>query len=340
MDQENETIACDLRTCSSPGLLPTISDFAGPDDRNFLDSSASSIQAIVSRYAGSNENFVLVRTGITAVLSFEFPVMSEDGNRFLLKTQNSRLKTARAGARRIFKSAGISRAPALAWLAGVSSRRMFMRTLIFRAVALAVVLSPALVFTQGGRTKPTTATYITKEEVDIVNSQGQGIDRNIRTVDIGHENFSVGIIHRGKTVNGVAVPAAGAAATGRGAAAAPAPTPCGRQMPIAPPDGTAGGITHDSQTEGYYIVSGGGTMFTDGYIVNGRKNPSPELNGPTCSGMAYEVVKKAVKPGDIIIIPAGVVHGWLDIPEHVDYLSFRPSPGILTAGWVHPVLKK
>src|SRR3989442_406008 len=107
---------------------------------------------------------------------------------------------------------------------------MLMRTLIVRAVALAVVLSPTLVFTQGGKTKPTTATYITKEEVDIVNSQGPGIDRNIRTVDIGHENFSVGIIHRGKTVNGVAVPAAGAAAAnaaaaGRGAAAAPAPTP-------------------------------------------------------------------------------------------------------------------
>src|SRR5262250_753333 len=175
---------------------------------------------------------------------------------------------------------------------------MFMRTLILRAVALAVVLSPALVFTQGG-----------------------------------------------KTVNGVAVPAAGAAANaataGRGGAvAAPAPTPCGRQIATAPAGGTAGGITHDSQTEGYYIVSGGGTMFTDGYIANGRQNPSPDLNGPTCSGMAYEVVKKAVKPGDIIIIPAGVVHGWLDIPEHVDYLSFRPSPGILTAGWVHPVLKK
>ena len=47
-----------------------------------------------------------------------------------------------------------------------------------------------------------------------------------------------------------------------------------------------------------------------------------------------------VKPGDIIIVPAGVVHGWLDIPDHVDYLSFRPSPGILTAGFTHPVLRK
>jgi hypothetical protein len=216
---------------------------------------------------------------------------------------------------------------------------MLMRKLVFRAVAIAVVLGPAVGFAQGAKTKPTTATYITKEEVDLVNRQGQGTDRNIKVVDIGHENFTVGIIHRGKTVNGVMVPAAGAApAAARGAA--PPPGTCGRQMPTAPAGGSAGGITHDSQTEGYYIVSGGGTMFTDGYIVNGRHNLSPDLNGPTCGGMAYDVVKKAVKPGDIIIVPAGVVHGWLDIPEHVDYLSFRPSPGILTAGWVHPVLKK
>jgi hypothetical protein len=47
---------------------------------------------VLGRYAGSNENFVLVRTGITAVLSFEFPVMSEDGNRFYSKlmSQNSK----------------------------------------------------------------------------------------------------------------------------------------------------------------------------------------------------------------------------------------------------------
>lgn len=218
-----------------------------------------------------------------------------------------------------------------------------MRTMLLRALGIAVVLSPVVAFTQTGKPKPTTATYITKEEVDIVNKQGQGIDRNIKVVDIGNENFTVGIIHRGKTVNGVAVPPGGGAAPagGRaGAAPAAAAEPCGRQMPTAPAGGTSGGIIHDFQTEGYLIVSGGGTMFTDGYIVNGRHNPSPDLNGPTCGGMAYEVTKKVVKPGDIIIVPAGVVHGWLDIADHVEYLSFRPSPGILTAGWVHPVLRK
>src|SRR5258705_522222 len=131
-----------------------------------------------------------------------------------------------------------------------------MKTMLLRVLAVVVVLTPAMVFTQGAKTRPTTATYITKEEIDLVNKEGQGTDRNIRTVVIG------------------------------------------------------------------------------------RHNPSPDLNGPTCGGMAYEAVKKQVKTGDIIIVPAGVVHGWLDIPEHVDYLSFRPSPGILTAGWVHPVLRK
>src|SRR5713226_10461115 len=135
---------------------------------------------------------------------------------------------------------------------------MLMRKLVFRAVAIAVVLGPAVGLAQGAKTKPTTATYITKEEVDIVNSKGQGIDRNIKVVDIGHENFTVGIIHRGPTAGGVAVASGGAAANaagagGRaGAAAAPA-EPCGRQMATPPPGGTPGGITHDSQTEGYYI---------------------------------------------------------------------------------------
>ncbi len=221
-----------------------------------------------------------------------------------------------------------------------------MRMLVFRTVAVVALLSPVSVLAQVGQAKPPKATYITREEVETVNKTGQGTDRNIKVVDIGHENFTVGIIHRGKTVDGRAVPAAGAtpAAAGRAggaaAAAAPAPTSCGRTMATAPAGGTNGGIIHDNQTEGYYIVSGGGTMFTDGYIVNGRHSLSPELNGPTCGGVAYDVTKKDVRPGDIIIIPAGVVHGWLDIPEHVDYLSFRPSPGILQAGWVHPVLRK
>ena len=49
---------------------------------------------------------------------------------------------------------------------------------------------------------------------------------------------------------------------------------------------------------------------------------------------------RLVKTGDIVIIPAGVPHGWAEIKEHVDYLSFRPSADILTVGYQHPSLKK
>ena len=108
-----------------------------------------------------------------------------------------------------------------------------------------------------------------------------------------------------------------------------------------------GGIYHEKQTEGYLITSGSGTMVTGGHIINGRKSaPNAEvtttLNGPSCSGQigGSDVVKRMVKEGDIVIIPSGVPHGWSDIPDHVDYLSFRPSDHILTPGYVHPAIKK
>ena len=90
-------------------------------------------------------------------------------------------------------------------------------------------------------------------------------------------------------------------------------------------------------------LAAGGGGFPDGYIVNGRHNnqdPAGGPNGPTCGGMAYGVKKVTVKVGDVIIIPPGVVHGWSDIPDHVDYYSFRPSQNLLQAGWVNPTIAK
>jgi hypothetical protein len=215
-----------------------------------------------------------------------------------------------------------------------------MRTRVVILVVGCAILSVSVACARRQSSAPTTATWITKEEVDTVNKSSPGTDRLIKVVDIGHENFAVGIVHRGKTVNGVEeTPNPGDADLETGATTT-APQSCGRKVTTPPTDGAPGGITHDSQTEGYYIVSGGGTMFTDGYIANGEYSNVPNLNGPTCGGTAYGVTKKTVKAGDIVIIPAGVVHGWLDIPEQVEYLSFRPSPGILTAGWINPALKK
>jgi hypothetical protein len=80
-------------------------------------------------------------------------------------------------------------------------------------------------------------------------------------------------------------------------------------------------LTHDFQTEGHYILSGGETLLTDGYLVNGR-HLEVEQNGWSCLGTAYGVKKVEVKVGDVVIVPPGVVHGWADVPDHVDYLSF------------------
>jgi hypothetical protein len=214
-----------------------------------------------------------------------------------------------------------------------------MRRMLLGTLAVAVVASSTLVFTQDVGT-PHSATYITKAEIDAVNKL-PGTDRAIKVVNIGHENFAVGIIHRGPTgaARGAAPAAARGGAAGRGAA--PAAEPCGVHMDSLPPGGTTGMFYHENQTEGYLITSGSGLLMTGGYVVNGRRGLSANLNGPTCSGMTYgDITKKVVNAGDIIIIPAGVPHGWTDIPDHVDYLSFRPSPGILTAGWTSPAIKQ
>ena len=220
-----------------------------------------------------------------------------------------------------------------------------MRNILLSVLGAVLVCVPGVALAQTNA-----ATYITREEVEIVNKQ-PGIDRTIRVLDVGHENFAVGIIHRGPSGRGAgggagrgaAAAPVGRGGAARGAAAAPPPEPCGEQASSAPPEGTPTGLFHESQTEGYYIISGAGTMVTGGRIVNGRKSApgaavTTTLNGPSCSGsiVGPDVVLRDVKTGDIIIIPAGVPHGWTNIADHVNYLSFRPSQRVLTAGYVHP----
>jgi quercetin dioxygenase-like cupin family protein len=198
------------------------------------------------------------------------------------------------------------------------------------------------------------ATYITKEQIDHINRL-PGVDRQIITRDIGALNLSVGVVHRGPTGQaaaggGGAGRGAGAAggggggggaAAGGGRAGAQAAQPCG--VTSGTPSG-ATGIAHDGQTETYIILSGEGTLVTGGQIMNGtRSAPNSQvtlvLNGPSCSGQIVgEVQRRVVRTGDVIIIPAGVPHGWADIPDHVDYLSVRPDPGRLLAPYVNPAL--
>lgn len=176
----------------------------------------------------------------------------------------------------------------------------------------------------------TYATYITEEQWQMVNEL-PGVDRQIVSRDIGKLNLSVGIIHRGAV----------ARATGQ---STPNPErPCG--VSSTNRNSSARGIMHYDQTETYYIASGSGTLVTGGTILNGNEsapgsNVTDVLNGPSCSGVIVgDWIAKHVKEGDIIIIPAGTPHGWLEVPVHVDYLSVRPDPDrVLSDSYVNPAL--
>lgn len=172
------------------------------------------------------------------------------------------------------------------------------------------------------------ATYITAEQIDAVNEL-PGVDRQIVSRNIGDLNLSVGIIKRGAT--------SGAMPTGDEDFGE---RPCG--VSAGTPSG-ARGIAHDGQTETYVIWSGAGTLVTGGQIMFGNRPADDSsvttiLNGPSCSGFIVGDVKEVdVKEGDVIIIPAGVPHGWSDIPDHVHYLSVRPDPDRLLADdYMHP----
>jgi mannose-6-phosphate isomerase-like protein (cupin superfamily) len=211
-----------------------------------------------------------------------------------------------------------------------------------RIVVIPIVL--LILSTSASAQSPKAATYITDAQIKAVNAL-PGVDRQIVSVDIGKLNEAVGVIHRGPTSSNAA---GRGAAPGTAAAPIPPDQACGEQAGSAPAGASPGGISHDHQTETYVILSGSGTLVTGGHIVNGRKSaPDSEvtkvLNGPSCSGViaGADVVKRVVNPGDIIIIPATVPHGWTDIADHVDYLSVRPDPDrVLPAGYVNPALKK
>lgn len=217
-----------------------------------------------------------------------------------------------------------------------------MKPSVMCLLTISCALAPTVLAAQVVNNGPKAATYITDEDVKKVNAL-PGVDRQIISLDIGKLNEAIGIVHRGPTNRP-------AAATANAPAATPPapPTPaeqCGERPATPPPPGSPTGIAHDHQTETYIIVSGGGTMITGGRIVNGRKSAPDStvtkiLNGPSCSGVigGSDVVRRTVKTGDIVVIPAGVPHGWAEITDHVDYLSVRPDPDRVLAPYVNPAV--
>ena len=186
------------------------------------------------------------------------------------------------------------------------------RTILAIAIGVSVSLVPGRVLAQA----PADAVAIDVAEVQKVLSTitaAQG-DQQIRVVDMGRYNLAVGVLHRARTAD--------------------------------TPNAPINGLAHARVTETYVIISGAGTLVTGGTILNPRAFAADSevvttLAGPSTAGPIQNGTQRPVKTGDVIIIPAGVPHGWTNVPDHVDYLSIRPDQDkVLPAGYVHPTIRK
>src|SRR3954452_10373382 len=139
-------------------------------------------------------------------------------------------------------------------------RRNTMKHTALKVFLAAAILIPLAVYAQPRPGNPTTATVITKAEIDKISATEQNQttrDENARVVDIGDGwSMELGIVHRAKqhvltVAEAQAARGSGNAQAARGgnAQAGAQTTPCGDQIASPPGDALQGAITHDNQTE-------------------------------------------------------------------------------------------
>ena len=187
-----------------------------------------------------------------------------------------------------------------------------------RIFALSIVAAGVLQGTAFGQAAPAAkppviATDVTAAEIQtVLKAPTGGADRQIKVVDIGKYNVGVGILQRGKT----------------------------------PAGGPVGAINHEHVTEVYYVLSGTATLVTGGTVTNVRPFPADGeivkiAVGPSNSATFVQPAQsRKVGPGDVVIIPPGVYHGFSEVPDHIHYLSVRPdAEHVLPSGFVSPLIK-
>ncbi len=183
--------------------------------------------------------------------------------------------------------------------------------LSLRLSTAALVAFPALTSGQA----PPSAVDVLKRDIDaVIAAREGGADRQIKVVDAGKFNVGVGVLTQGARKSAAGEPVAG--------------------------------ISHAQVTEVYYVLSGSGLLIT-GTESQGSAplDASSEVVrvavGPSARATFMGGERRMVGPGDVVVIPAGVLHGWVEIADHVTYLSIRPDPDrVLPAGYVNPAIAK
>jgi len=148
-------------------------------------------------------------------------------------------------------------------------------------------------------------TYIPVSELEAYTKKAIAenlLDQQVRDIEIGKAHIGIGMVHRGK-------------------------------LDKPAPDSVA---EHDQVSEVYHIISGTATFVLGPDIVNRLRRPATqrtvvEFNGPgnngseIRNGVAYQL-----KPGDMVVVPAGTGHWFTKIDDHIDYLMVRIDPDKVT----------
>ena len=91
-------------------------------------------------------------------------------------------------------------------------------------------------------------------------------------------------------------------------------------------------LMHQQLSEIYNIIEGSGTLMTGGAMPEPRPVSDPPNLGPTpsFSGDAVGGTVRKVGPKDIVIIPAGMPHRFIQLDGPITYVIYRfePSPAV------------
>lgn len=193
----------------------------------------------------------------------------------------------------------------------IKEKKLLNSNLRKLSVFLSLFLLPGIALTQTAEQ----ATHIPVSEI-MAAYQGLGRipDQQVRVVDIGNNiNVGVGILRRESTQTD----------EGEGITA----------------------LSHRDITEVYYVLSGSGILETGGDGEGDREFPPAsslvrELVGPTDVRTVKNGETMTISAGDVVVIPAGVLHGFRKILDQITYLSIRIDPDqVLPAGYIHPNIK-
>jgi mannose-6-phosphate isomerase-like protein (cupin superfamily) len=89
----------------------------------------------------------------------------------------------------------------------------------------------------------------------------------------------------------------------------------------------ASALIHDYVTETYYIMQGSGTFVTGGSLGDAKETDLTKFNaGMSHTGTRIGGEARRVKPGDIIIVPAGTPHSFSELDGPISYLVYRFEP--------------